>query len=106
MRTLRLMLAAAWMLAGPDVWLAPANAHSWYPKECCDDVDCAPVDAVSQLASAYGSPQMVVTSMHGRALVPRNFPVRDSKDGRMHVCMRPDPDGVMDVMCLFVPPQM
>jgi hypothetical protein len=100
------ILGAILMVADHAVWSAPANAHSWYPKECCDDIDCAPVDAVSQFASANGSLQMIVTSIHGRALVPRDFPARDSKDGRMHVCMRPDPDGIMDVMCLFLPPQM
>jgi hypothetical protein len=100
------ILATMWMLTGAAGWLASARAHSWYPKECCDDVDCAPIDAVSHLASGNGPPQMIVTSMHGRALVPQNFPVRDSKDGLMHVCMRPDPQGIMDVMCLFLPPQM
>jgi hypothetical protein len=100
------IFAALWTLTCGPGWLAGAEAHSWYPKECCDDVDCAPVDAVSQLASANGLPQMIVTSVHGRALVPPNHPVRDSKDARMHVCMRPDPNGIMDVMCLFLPPQM
>ena len=25
-------------------------AHSWYPKHCCDDMDCFPADKVSRLA--------------------------------------------------------
>jgi hypothetical protein len=100
------ILASIWMLACAPGSLSLAKAHSWYPKECCDDVDCAPVEAVAELASANGSRQVIVTSIHGRAIVPRNFPVRDSKDGRMHVCMRPDPEGIMDVMCLFLPHQM
>jgi hypothetical protein len=106
MRNAASILAAIWMLAVAPGGVAPTAAHSWYPKECCDDIDCAPVEVVSHFALANGSRQLIVTSMHGRALVPRDFPVRDSRDGRMHVCMRPDPDGVMDVMCLFVPPQM
>lgn len=106
MHRVRSILAAISALAGTAGPLVPAQGHSWYPKECCDDADCAPVYAVSQLASANGLQQMIVISVHGRALVPPNFPVRDSKDARMHVCMRPDPDGIMDVMCLFLPPQM
>jgi hypothetical protein len=53
-----------------------------------------------------GTPQWIVTSKHGTAIVPLDFPARQSKDSRMHVCMRPDPLGVMDVMCLFMPPHM
>jgi hypothetical protein len=84
-----------------------AFAHSWYPKECCTNDDCAPVTATAQLVPATGGvPQLIVTSKHGTAIVPQNFPTRESKDGRMHVCMRPDHAGVMDVMCLFMPPHM
>jgi len=25
-----------------------AEGHSWYPKDCCDDADCAPVERISQ----------------------------------------------------------
>jgi hypothetical protein len=83
----------------------PAAAHSWYPRECCRDYDCAPVETLTQLLSSRrGTPQLVVTSKHGKAIVPRNFPVRDSKDGRAHVCMQYDPFGDLYVVCLFMPP--
>ena len=86
-------------------WLTPLAAHSWYPKECCNDMDCAPVETVDRLLPTGGGlPQLVVTSKHGKAIVPQGFPVRESKDGRMHVCMRYDEFGNMDVICLFVPP--
>lgn len=85
--------------------LRPARAHGWYPKDCCHDNDCAPVESLVRLVPAGGgAPQLVVTSKHGKAIVPQDFPVRESKDGRMHVCMRHDPWGGMDVMCLFIPP--
>ena len=84
-----------------------AYAHSWYPKECCTNDDCAPVTATAQLIPTTGGvPQLIVTSKHGTAIVPQDFPAQELKDGRMHVCMRPDHDGVMDVMCLFIPPHM
>ena len=27
--------------------VAPANGHDWYPKDCCHDMDCAPVESAS-----------------------------------------------------------
>ena len=83
----------------------PAVAHSWYPRECCRDYDCAPIETLTQLVSlSGGAPQLVVTSKHGKAIVPRNFPVRELRDDRAHVCMQFDEFGDMQVICLFVPP--
>jgi hypothetical protein len=91
------MLAATWPTAAP--------AHSWYPKECCNENDCAPVVSFRRLVPIGGGlPQLVVRSRHGTAVVPDDFPVRVSKDGRMHVCMRQNELGTWDVMCLFMPP--
>jgi hypothetical protein len=87
---------------------APANAHDWYPSECCHHEDCVPVDSVVRLTpTRFGAtPQLIVTSKHGITLVPEGFPVRESKDGRMHICARADPYGDKGLMCLFVPPSM
>jgi len=46
-------------------------------------------------------PQLVVTSAVGTAIVPHDFPVRESKDGRMHVCIQD-----VWIVCLFVPPRV
>lgn len=80
----------------------------WYPMECCHAMDCAPVTsaAVSTPIEGGGMPNMVVTSKHGTVLVPHNFKRRDSKDGRMHVCMRPSEGGEMRLICIFDPPGM
>jgi hypothetical protein len=51
-----------------------------------------------------GIPQLIVRSKHGTATIPVGFPVRESKDGRIHVCMRQNEFGSQDVMCLFMPP--
>jgi hypothetical protein len=81
---------------------APARAHDWYPKECCSNHDCAPVESVSQLVPAGGGlPLLVVTSKFGRANIPHDFPIRKSKDGRMHICMSD-----VDLICFFMPPSM
>jgi acyl CoA:acetate/3-ketoacid CoA transferase beta subunit len=48
---------------------------------------------------------MLVTTKHGSVIVPANFPRRESKDSRMHACMRPT-DGGMRLICIFMPPAM
>lgn len=76
-----------------------------YPRECGPAYDCAPIEALARhVPAGRGLPQLVVTSRNGKAVVPQNFPVRKSKDGRSHVCMRYDPFGSMEVICLFNAP--
>lgn len=87
--------------------LSLARAHDWYPLECCSQVDCAPVDWVTMSQTSGflpGTPlesSMVVSTKHGMAIVPLELQRRESKDGRMHACIR---DG--RVICIFVPPGM
>ena len=86
--------------------ISPASAHDWYPVECCSGTDCAEVeDATYDRVPAIDNelPILAVTTKHGTALVPENFPRRESKDGKMHACMRPV-RGDMRLICLFVPP--
>ena len=82
--------------------VTPAAAHEWYPIDCCSGLDCAPVEQVQLMPNA----EMIVTSKHGTTLVPASFPTRDSRDHRMHVCMRPDGSGSMRTICVFLPPAM
>ena len=89
-----------WFLAAALAAATPAAAHDWYPMECCHAMDCAPVDKVEMLpgpsiASMLSTPAqadsvggMLVTTRHGSVIVPANFPRRESKDNRMHACMR------------------
>ena len=47
-----------------------AGAHDWYPHECCHDKDCAPVESMTRIVPAGdGTPYMVVTSKHGKAIL-------------------------------------
>ena len=78
---------------------ADAQAHSWYPWDCCHDDDCAPADRVDAVSTEF----MVVTSKHGTAFVPASMPRRDSQDGRVHICMRKTDTG-MSPICVFLPP--
>jgi hypothetical protein len=78
----------------------PAAAHEWYPRECCSGLDCAPVQRVELMDNAA----FLVTSTHGTTVVPATFPKRESRDNRMHVCMRPGEAGRMKPICVFLPP--
>jgi hypothetical protein len=91
-------MSIRWIL--PALILAtPAAAHDWYPWDCCSGLDCAPVERAELLPNA----ELLVTSKHGTAVVPASFPRRESKDNRMHVCMRKGSNGMAPI-CLFLPP--
>jgi hypothetical protein len=102
-KTVCTALLALSVLSGPlPFFRGPATAHGWYPKECCSHHDCAPVESVAQVVPVSGGlPQLLVTSRFGRAIIPHDFPVRESKDARMHICM-----SHVDLICFFMPPGM
>ena len=103
------MIASLGLAVACALWLTPAQAHDWYPKECCHDNDCAPVESLartSTLALSSELPSTVVTTKHGSAVVPPNLPRRESKDHRMHACMNPGPMGKMQLICIFTPPTL
>src|SRR5712691_9808154 len=107
----RMLIALAILVAIIGSFGDKARAHDWYPMECCHAMDCAPVDKVemlqgpamaSMLGTATSTPiasSMLVTSKHGTVIIPANFPRRESKDHRMHVCMRPGEGGNMRLIC-------
>jgi hypothetical protein len=111
-------MSRKWLLAALLATATPAAAHDWYPMECCHGMDCAPVEKVEILEapavasflpnSAQPAPLggMLVTTKHGSVIVPANFPRRESKDHRMHACMRPGQGGSMRLLCIFMPPAM
>lgn len=105
----------AWLTAGMITLASPSAAHDWYPMECCHGMDCAPVEKVEVLPGpamatlggareSTGPSAMLVTTKHGTVLVPADFPRRESKDNRMHACMRPSGAGTMKLLCIFMPP--
>jgi hypothetical protein len=88
-----------------NFYSATAMAHDWYPLECCNSQNCAPVLSMAwSVPTGVGMPVLVVRSKHGTVSVPADFPVRQSKDSRMHVCMRQNELGSWDAMRLFMPP--
>ena len=96
-------VAAAGLVLG--LTFAFAQAHSWYPPECCHDVDCAPVESISKVQPEDGSaPLLRVTSSVGTVVIPAGFPARPSKDHRMHICVSYDEFGGRALLCWFMPP--
>lgn len=94
------MLIIASAMMGLAILMGAARAHEWYPRECCGDQDCAPVDAVTFAASDTGKlPVMVVSTKWGTKAVDEFTRRYDSKDGRLHACIF---NG--RVLCLFLPP--
>ncbi len=93
------------LTAGVPSLVTSADAHDWYPEECCHAMDCAPVEswAFAQKAQTGSLPQLSVTTKKGTAIVPQDLPRRESKDNRMHACIRAGPMGVKYVVCIFLP---
>lgn len=77
------------------LYVALANAHSFYPTECCSGFDCEPInsDRVRETRSGY-----VVDEWH---FVPHGKELK-SIDGRYHACF---PKAANSLRCLFVPPR-
>lgn len=94
------LVIVAIILAAPK-----ADAHEWYPMECCSGLDCAPAESTAYVVlTGEVLPHLVVTTKMGTVVIPHNTKWRDSKDNRMHVCMRPNGDGTMQLLCIFAPP--
>jgi hypothetical protein len=91
----RLGLVAAALIA------PAASAHDWYPRECCSEIDCAPVERAETLPDGA----LRLTSRVGTTDVPASFPRMESPDQQMHICMvrYSHLDGMRPV-CFFVPP--
>jgi hypothetical protein len=83
------------------VLVAPASAHQWYSRECCGEMDCAPVERVEELPEGA----LRVTSRVGTTIVPASFPRQESPDQNLHICMvRYSHLDDMRPVCFFVPP--
>jgi hypothetical protein len=81
-----------------------AGAEDWYPASCLGLDRCARVEAVSWTAPvAGGTAQLVVAAAGTTATVRRTFPTFEVPNDAMHVCMRYDPFGDLEVSCLMLP---
>ena len=77
-----------------------ATSHEWYPRDCCGNMDCAPVDRIESMPDGY----LRLTSRVGTTVVSPSFPRQRSPDKQMHICMvRYSHLDNMRPVCLFVP---
>ena len=89
-------------LIGSLALAPPASAHSFYSKRCCDDKDCAPVEAITFL----GDGSIKATTKHGTVVFPAGFKMLPSQDLRFHACMRHYAewgDSRLRGVCLYAP---
>jgi hypothetical protein len=90
---LTLLLVAAALPA-----CSSADAHDWYPRECCSNRDCAPADAVQRREDG----SYLVTSRGMSVVIPADYARwRQSPDGRVHVCIRKLRSGAEYLICAF-----
>jgi hypothetical protein len=87
---------AVW--AGSLTWSRDADAHDWYPVECCGGHDCAPADNVVRRND--GSLQVTARGM--TVVIPEDYRAwRKSPDDRIHVCIRKLRSGSEYLICAF-----
>src|SRR5262245_50008408 len=99
----RISATTSFGFVGAMLLIPAAVAHDWYPRECCRDQDCAPVERAEPLPDGA----LRLTSRVGTTVVPASFPRQASPDGQMHICMiRYSHLDDMRPVCLFVPPDM
>ena len=68
MRKTLLGVGVAVAALGLHLGRAPAYSHDWYPHDCCNGKDCAPVDHVTWFIPAGGGRPLMMarTSQSGR----------------------------------------
>lgn len=88
------------------VIFSPANAHSWYPQDCCSGQDCAEVES----AVEHPDGSVTVKTKHGTAKMPKGFKKRPSNDNKDHACIITLPPDSFDqnpagsyLRCYFTP---
>jgi hypothetical protein len=101
---LRLTLVGGVLAAGFGCFATLASANTWYPSDCISIDYCGPVESAAWVSSGGGAPsQLTISSKQRTGVVQRAFTTGKSEDGRMHVCLRYDPFGVLEVTCLLLP---
>jgi hypothetical protein len=74
-----------------------ADAHSWYPKECCSDNDCQPVPCAEITRTHLG------LKWRDRVFFAE-WQTHDSQDQFCHVCVKSYSGSMPYVpICVFVP---
>jgi len=89
-------LAALAFAALLSVTARRANAHDWYPVECCHDNDCAQIadESVQETPNGYvvtiapgGHPMWQASKQRPLTIAVPYAKARRSPDGHFHLCM-------------------
>jgi hypothetical protein len=94
------ILLAAVATLGPA---PPSVANDWYPTSCGTLDLCAEVVGVGWERPEDGASALVLSTALGPAAVREPFRVLDAGDGHLHLCMRYDAFGDLEVTCMLVP---
>ncbi len=76
-----------------------ANAHSWYPWECCSENDCAPINVSETPHERDGGFYLT----DGRHISYREL--KPSPDGKWHLCEQkwPANPAARKILCVYAP---
>lgn len=100
----RYILIGGVLAAGIGGFATQATASAWYPPDCVLIDYCGPVEGAAWVSPSGGAAsQLTISSKHRTGVVQRAFTTGRSNDGRLHVCLRYDPFGVLEVTCLLLP---
>ena len=91
--------AAASILAAALLFSGAAHAHSWYPKNCCNDADCRPVPCDELVETRNGI-------MWRGAVHFSDAQVKTSRDQFCHVCAKEQRGTLLPYLplCAFIQP--
>jgi hypothetical protein len=92
------LLVYVFLLFGLTQAFAHESSTGWqYPAECCHDRDCGEI--LDMVVNDDGS--MTVTTKHGTATFPKDYPVKTPGDNKNHACFM-NYDGTTILYCLFL----
>jgi hypothetical protein len=78
-----------------------AQAHDWYPHQCCHDTDCHPVGCDTLAENGDGS--VTYTSDLHVTFEFEKRKVKASQDSKCHVCIHSSPMQVpVTPLCVFI----
>ena len=89
------MLKLAYLLAVLLVINGAAEAHSWYPRDCCHDADCRPVPCAELVATRNGL-------MWRGAVIFNDQQIKASQDESCHVCAKAQQNAIVPLICRSV----
>ena len=87
------------VLCALSLVVGSAQAHHWYPRECCTDQDCFRATVVVRRPDG----SLKIDAGHITVIVPPGFPARPSQDNDPHVCVYRDIRGRYHARCVFLP---